>query len=124
MIYGVKQGLEFFNIGAASAVSTVIVICILLMATAFIVVLKPGSEADADSILSFARARIGGFKVPKSVDFVPALPKNATGKVLKRELRLQFVVALLHLFQPVDHVLPPGSRVWGGILRLDELTGN
>jgi multiple sugar transport system permease protein len=42
MIYGVKQGLEFFNIGAASAVSTVIVICILLMATAFIVVLKPG----------------------------------------------------------------------------------
>ena len=42
MIYGVKQGLEFFNIGAASAVSTVIVVCILLMATAFIVVLKPG----------------------------------------------------------------------------------
>jgi acyl-CoA synthetase (AMP-forming)/AMP-acid ligase II len=52
-----------------------------------IVVLKPGSEADADSILSFARSRIGGFKVPKSVDFVAALPKNATGKVLKRELR-------------------------------------
>jgi len=52
-----------------------------------IVVLKPGSEADADSILSFARSRIGAFKVPKSVDFVPALPKNATGKVLKRELR-------------------------------------
>jgi multiple sugar transport system permease protein len=42
MIYGVKQGLEFFNIGAASAVSTVIVICILLMAAAFIAVLKPG----------------------------------------------------------------------------------
>ncbi len=41
MIYGVKQGLEFFNIGAASAVSTVIVICILVMAAAFIVVLKP-----------------------------------------------------------------------------------
>jgi len=42
MIYGVKQGLEFFNIGAASAVSTVIVVCILLMAAAFIGVLKPG----------------------------------------------------------------------------------
>ena len=42
MIYGVKQGLEFFNIGAASAVSTVIVICILLMATVFIAILKPG----------------------------------------------------------------------------------
>jgi multiple sugar transport system permease protein len=42
MIYGVKQGLEFFNIGAASAVSTLIVVCILAMATAFIAVLKPG----------------------------------------------------------------------------------
>jgi acyl-CoA synthetase (AMP-forming)/AMP-acid ligase II len=52
-----------------------------------IVVLKPGSEADGDSILNFARSSIGGFKVPKSVDFVSALPKNATGKVLKRELR-------------------------------------
>jgi acyl-CoA synthetase (AMP-forming)/AMP-acid ligase II len=52
-----------------------------------IVVLKPGSEADADSILNFARSQIGGFKVPKSVDFVSGLPKNATGKVLKRELR-------------------------------------
>jgi multiple sugar transport system permease protein len=42
MIYGVKQGLEFFNIGAASAVSTLIVVCILVMAAAFIAVLKPG----------------------------------------------------------------------------------
>jgi multiple sugar transport system permease protein len=42
MIYGVKQGLEFFNIGAASAVSSLIVACILAMAAAFIVVLKPG----------------------------------------------------------------------------------
>jgi acyl-CoA synthetase (AMP-forming)/AMP-acid ligase II len=52
-----------------------------------IVVLKPDCAPDVDSILGFARARIGAFKVPKSVDFVPALPKNATGKVLKRELR-------------------------------------
>jgi multiple sugar transport system permease protein len=47
MIYGVKQGLEFFNIGAASAVSTVIVICILIMAAAFIAVLKPGRNRNA-----------------------------------------------------------------------------
>ena len=47
MIYGVKQGLEFFNIGAASAVSTVIVVCILLMAAAFIAVLKPGRNRHA-----------------------------------------------------------------------------
>lgn len=47
MIYGVKQGLEFFNIGAASAVSTVIVISILVMAAAFIAVLKPGRNRNA-----------------------------------------------------------------------------
>ena len=41
MIYGVKQRLQFFNIGAASAVSTVIVVCILVMAAAFIAVLNP-----------------------------------------------------------------------------------
>ena len=44
MIYGVKQGLEFFNIGAASAVSTLIVACILIMAAAFIGVLKPAKN--------------------------------------------------------------------------------
>jgi multiple sugar transport system permease protein len=47
MIYGVKQGLEFFNIGAASAVSTVIVACILAMAAAFIAVLKPARNRHA-----------------------------------------------------------------------------
>jgi multiple sugar transport system permease protein len=47
MIYGVKQGLEFFNIGAASAVSTVIVACILAMAAAFIAVLKPAKNRHA-----------------------------------------------------------------------------
>jgi len=47
MIYGVKQGLEFFNIGAASAVSTVIVACIMVMAAAFIGVLRPGRNRHA-----------------------------------------------------------------------------
>ena len=47
MIYGVKQGLEFFNIGAASAVSTLIVACILVMAAAFIGVLKPARNRNA-----------------------------------------------------------------------------
>jgi multiple sugar transport system permease protein len=47
MIYGVKQGLEFFNIGAASAVSTVIVDCILVMAAAFIGVLRPARNRHA-----------------------------------------------------------------------------
>jgi acyl-CoA synthetase (AMP-forming)/AMP-acid ligase II len=52
-----------------------------------IVVLKPGAEASADSILAFARDRIASYKLPKSVDFVDSLPRNASGKILKRELR-------------------------------------
>jgi acyl-CoA synthetase (AMP-forming)/AMP-acid ligase II len=52
-----------------------------------IVVPKPGAEHDAGSIIAWARRRIGGFKVPKSVDFVDTLPRNATGKVLRRALR-------------------------------------
>jgi acyl-CoA synthetase (AMP-forming)/AMP-acid ligase II len=55
-----------------------------------IVVLKPNSEPDAKAILDFTRTRIAGYKVPKTVDFVDVLPKNGTGKVLKRELRKPF----------------------------------
>jgi len=52
-----------------------------------IVVPKPGTNPDPESIIAFARTRIGAYKVPKSVDFIAALPKNGTGKILKRELR-------------------------------------
>lgn len=52
-----------------------------------IVVLKPGAAADAPAIVAHARERIAGFKVPKSVDFVASLPRNPSGKVLRRELR-------------------------------------
>ena len=48
MIYGVKQGLEFFNIGAASAVSTVIVVCILAMAGGFIA--RAATRRDAGMV--------------------------------------------------------------------------
>ena len=52
-----------------------------------VVVLKRGCEPDAESILAFAQQRIGSYKIPRSIDFVLALPKNASGKILKRELR-------------------------------------
>jgi acyl-CoA synthetase (AMP-forming)/AMP-acid ligase II len=52
-----------------------------------IVVLSPGAEPDAEAIIAWARARIAGYKAPKSVDFIEALPRNATNKVLRRELR-------------------------------------
>ena len=38
-------------------------------------------------IIAYARERIAGYKLPKSVDFVDALPRNPSGKVLRRELR-------------------------------------
>ncbi len=52
-----------------------------------IVVLSPGAEPDPDAIISWARQKIAGYKVPKSVDFIDALPRNATNKVLRRVLR-------------------------------------
>jgi fatty-acyl-CoA synthase len=52
-----------------------------------VVVPKPGQQLDADELLAFVRKRIAGFKVPRSVDIVAALPRNASGKVLKRDLR-------------------------------------
>ncbi len=52
-----------------------------------VVVLKPGAEASEAELLAFTRSRIAAFKVPKSVDFVDVLPRNASGKVLKRVLR-------------------------------------
>jgi long-chain acyl-CoA synthetase len=55
-----------------------------------VVVLKPGAQAAPDDIISFARERIAGYKCPKSVDFIAALPRNPTGKILKRELRAPY----------------------------------
>jgi long-chain acyl-CoA synthetase len=55
-----------------------------------VVAAKPGVEPDADDIIAFARTRIAHFKAPKSVDFVAALPRNASGKILRRELRAPY----------------------------------
>lgn len=52
-----------------------------------LVVLKPGADGDAESIIAHARARIAGFKCPKSVEFIAALPRNPSGKILRRLLR-------------------------------------
>ncbi|HXA29615.1 MAG TPA: AMP-binding protein [Candidatus Angelobacter sp.] len=52
-----------------------------------IVVLRPGTTATEQDIVEFCRPRLAGFKRPTSVDFVDAIPRNPTGKILKRELR-------------------------------------
>ena len=54
------------------------------------VVLKPNNEASAADIIAFARTRIASYKIPKSVDFIAALPRNPSGKILRRELREPF----------------------------------
>ncbi len=59
-----------------------------------VVVLRPDMQATEAEIIAFARTRIGGFKVPKAVDFAPALPLSPTGKVLKRVLREPYWVGL------------------------------
>jgi acyl-CoA synthetase (AMP-forming)/AMP-acid ligase II len=55
-----------------------------------IIVRTPGAEVTAEELIAFARERIAGYKLPKSIDFVDALPRTPTGKILKRELRAPY----------------------------------
>jgi fatty-acyl-CoA synthase len=51
------------------------------------VVLKPDASVEAPELIAHARARLSGYKVPKYLVVVDSLPKNPSGKILKRELR-------------------------------------
>lgn len=51
------------------------------------VILNPGKRAEGADLERFLRGSLAGFKVPRRYEFMEALPRNATGKVLKRELR-------------------------------------
>jgi acyl-CoA synthetase (AMP-forming)/AMP-acid ligase II len=54
-------------------------------------VLRAGAaRPEEDSLIAFCRERLGAFKVPRRYDFVEALPRNASGKVLKRVLRAPY----------------------------------
>ena len=52
-----------------------------------VIVPAPGRSLTADEIISHCRGRIGGYKIPRQMDFVDELPKSTMGKVLKNELR-------------------------------------
>jgi acyl-CoA synthetase (AMP-forming)/AMP-acid ligase II len=52
-----------------------------------VVVRRAGAELTAGEIIEFCRHRLAGFKCPRSVEFTEALPRNPTGKILKRALR-------------------------------------
>lgn len=52
-----------------------------------IVVPALGTSPNANDIIAFARERIAGYKLPKSIDFATELPRNASGKILRKDLR-------------------------------------
>jgi len=56
-----------------------------------VLVLKPGQTLDKQTVVGWCSERLARFKVPADIAIIEALPRNATGKVLKRELRLRFV---------------------------------
>ena len=51
------------------------------------VVLKPGERAGAEEFIARCSAKLANFKVPKAIEFIDALPRNPSGKVLKRAMR-------------------------------------
>ncbi|MFF7950617.1 FadD3 family acyl-CoA ligase [Streptomyces griseorubiginosus] len=51
------------------------------------VVRRPASTLTADDLIAWARREMANYKVPRTVEFVPQLPRNASGKVVKGELR-------------------------------------
>jgi long-chain acyl-CoA synthetase len=51
------------------------------------VALKPGASAHENDLVDFAKERLAAYKYPREVRIVDELPKGATGKILKKELR-------------------------------------
>ncbi|MFD2136698.1 hypothetical protein ACFSLT_19100 [Novosphingobium resinovorum] len=52
-----------------------------------VVVLSAGAALSADDLEQFCRKRLAAYKVPRIIEFRDGLPKTATGKILRRELR-------------------------------------
>ena len=55
-----------------------------------LVVLKPAAAATEQELLEFCRSKIAHYKCPRSVEFLDALPKTGTGKILKKDLRKKY----------------------------------
>ncbi|MEO6606641.1 MAG: long-chain-fatty-acid--CoA ligase [Aeromicrobium sp.] len=52
-----------------------------------VVAFKPGQIVDTEELIAFAKDRLASYKAPSSIDIVEALPRNPSGKILKRDLR-------------------------------------
>jgi fatty-acyl-CoA synthase len=55
-----------------------------------VVVAKPGHRVDERSVMAHCQDKLAPFKQPKRIIFCEALPKNPSGKLLKRELRTRY----------------------------------
>jgi acyl-CoA synthetase (AMP-forming)/AMP-acid ligase II len=55
-----------------------------------VVVRRNEAALEASDVIAYAREKIAGFKCPKTVDFIDALPRNPSGKILRRELRAPY----------------------------------
>ncbi|MBX7541061.1 fatty acid--CoA ligase [Qipengyuania sphaerica] len=54
------------------------------------IVAKPGMEVDTASVIEWTKERLAGFKVPKSIDVIDVMPRNASGKILRKDLRAPY----------------------------------
>jgi long-chain acyl-CoA synthetase len=55
-----------------------------------LIVPRDGAAPAATDLIAFARTRLAGYKLPRSIEFVAELPRTPSGKVLKRELRREY----------------------------------
>jgi acyl-CoA synthetase (AMP-forming)/AMP-acid ligase II len=55
-----------------------------------VIALRPGQHATGPEIIDFTRERLAHYKCPGTVDIVDALPRNPSGKILKRTLRAPY----------------------------------
>jgi len=73
-----------------------------------VVVAVPGTDPNADELIAYCRTRLAVFKKPRTVVFVNELPKNATGKVLRHDLR-----ALTATLDGADRAVAAGGTRFG-----------
>ena len=53
--------------------------------------LRPGEQVSADELISLCRAQLAAYKAPRKITFLDELPKTASGKIMRGELRKGFV---------------------------------
>ena len=77
---------------------------------AFVVPADPADPPGREELRAFARAALAGFKVPAQWEFVPSLPRNATGKLLRRQLHAEEMMAEFRSESGADVTAAAASR--------------